>query len=130
MPAKSGTGRSGYSAKENTGDATQKSGTRKPIQARISRITSRVPLRLFTVLTARLRFPCGARIAIITTLAERMTAFAIQGSIVGCFSHAARSKLPTTSPNERPQIGPAVSTMKFTGPTVKPVGAERLVEAV
>src|SRR5262245_63268128 len=82
MPATSGVGRSEYSAKENVGATTQRRGTRKPIHASVSRTTSRVLLLLLTVLTARLRFPCGARMAIMTTLAARMTAFAIQGFIV------------------------------------------------
>src|SRR5678815_605827 len=74
--------RSGYSANENAGEATQTSGTKKPSHARVRRTTSCLPLRFFTTLTPRLRWPCGARMATITMLAARITAFAIHGFIV------------------------------------------------
>ena len=42
-----------------------------------------LPLRLFTTLTPRLRWPCGARMATIAMLAARITDFAIHGFIAG-----------------------------------------------
>ena len=73
--------RSGYSARENNGETIQTRGTENPSIARTSRITSSRPLRSVTTVTPRLRWPCGARIATITTLAARITAFAIHGFI-------------------------------------------------
>src|SRR5689334_3119071 len=72
-------GRSGYSANANTGDATQMSGTKKPNQASVRRAISSGPFWLFTTLTERLRWPCGARMMTMTILAARMTAFANHG---------------------------------------------------
>jgi hypothetical protein len=66
----------------NAGDAIQTRGTRNPSQARPRRTVSVVFLRLLTTLTVRLRRPCGARTAIITTVAARMVALAIQGFMV------------------------------------------------
>src|SRR2546423_2551662 len=81
-PAPNGQGRSEYSANEKTGDTTQINGTRNPIHARVSRATSRGPLQFRATLTPRLRRPWGARMTTITTLAVRMTVFAIQGVMI------------------------------------------------
>src|SRR4029079_6838307 len=78
-PAASGTVCSEYSAKRNTGDATQIRGTKNPIHARTRRPVSSGVLWLLAVLTLRLRRPCGARMAIITTVAASTTAFATHG---------------------------------------------------
>src|SRR5712691_8552817 len=75
----SGPMRSGYSANENAGEATQISGTKNPSHARVRRMISCLPLRSFTTLTPRLRRPCGARMTTITMVATRITAFAIHG---------------------------------------------------
>src|SRR2546426_8620552 len=78
-PKMSGPLRSGYSAKENAGDAIQIRGTKNATQARTKRPVSSGVLWLLATLTLRLRRPCGARMAIITTVAARTTAFAIHG---------------------------------------------------
>ena len=44
-----------------------------------SKTISRRPLRSFAIVVVRLRWPCGARMAIITMVAARMTAFAYHG---------------------------------------------------
>ena len=60
-------------------DATQTSGTKNPTQARTNRPASRAVLWLVATLTIRLRRPCGARMAIITTVPASTSAFAIHG---------------------------------------------------
>jgi hypothetical protein len=70
-----------YSAHENSGDTTQISGTTKPSMAKERTTTSNVPFLFFTIVTVRLRWPCGARIAMSRTLAAMITAFAYHGFI-------------------------------------------------
>src|SRR6185436_5498747 len=78
-PPTSGPLRRTYSANENAGDTTQIRGTMNPTQARTrSPVSSRV-LWLAATLTVRLRRPCGARIATITSVAATTSAFAIHG---------------------------------------------------
>src|SRR5207244_9147432 len=79
MPATSGPTRSGYSANQNAGDATQIRGTKNPTHARTKRPVSSGVLWLLATLTFRLRLPCGARMNIITAVAASMTDFAIHG---------------------------------------------------
>src|SRR5262245_33637357 len=67
---------------------------RKPIHARVSKRTSRAFFQLFTTLIVRLRRPWGARMANVDAVAARITAFAIQGSIMGTAANGARDKLP------------------------------------
>src|SRR5436305_14634162 len=68
-----------YSANENAGDATQIRGTRNPTQANTKRPVSSGVLWLVATLTIRLRRPCGARMAIITSVPASTSAFAIHG---------------------------------------------------
>src|SRR5436309_14292540 len=75
----SGPLRSGYSANENAGDATQISGMKNPTHARTRRPVSSGVLWLLATLTLRLRRPCGARMAIITAVPASTTALAIHG---------------------------------------------------
>src|SRR5438094_2908379 len=78
-PGMSGPLRSGYSANQNAGDATQIRGTKNPTHARTRSPVSSGVLWLLATLTLRLRRPCGARMAIITTVAASTSAFAIHG---------------------------------------------------
>src|SRR5229473_5790498 len=78
-PKMSGPLRSGYSANENAGDAIQIRGTKNPTHAITKRPASSGVLLLLATLTLRLRRPCGARMAIITTVPASTTAFAIHG---------------------------------------------------
>src|SRR5438128_1207245 len=80
-PATSGPVRSEYSANQNAGDATQIRGTKNPTHARTKRRVSSGVLWLLATLTLRLRWPCGARMAIITAVAASTIAFAIHGFI-------------------------------------------------
>src|SRR6267378_6188414 len=89
-PKMSGPLRSGYSAKENAGDAIQIRGTKNATHARTKRPVSSGVLWLLATLTLRLRRPCGARMASITAVAARTTAFAIHG-----FMTKHRSPLPS-----------------------------------
>src|SRR5687768_3631032 len=59
------------------------SGTKNPAQARVSRAVSSAPFSFLATLTLRLRWPWGARITTITTLAMMMAAFASQGFMAG-----------------------------------------------
>src|SRR5512133_3795488 len=98
----SGLSRSGYSANEKTGEATQTSGTKKPSHARDRRMTSCLPLRFLTTLTPRLRWPCGAPMATIAMLAARITAFAIHGFIV---DHSSPVKIADLFVYHPPDVG-------------------------
>jgi hypothetical protein len=73
---------SAYSANENAGDATQIRGTKNPAQAG-AKGRSLAAFYGCGDIDNSTPFPCGARMAIITTVLVSTSAFAIHGFIFG-----------------------------------------------